>query len=57
MTIIGVAGCFALLLTGFGVRNAIGDIVALQYGEIFKYDMTVSVDEENWKKDSKNFAS
>lgn len=48
MTIIGVAGCFALLITGFGVRDSIGDIVGIQYGEIFKYDITVSVDRDKW---------
>ena len=35
MTTMGVAGCFALLLTGFGVRDAIGDIVEIQYDEIY----------------------
>lgn len=48
MTIIGMAGCFALLITGFGVRDSIGDIVGIQYGEIFRYDMTVSVDKDKW---------
>ena len=49
MTIIGMAGCFALLLTGFGIRDSINDIVGIQYGEIFKYDMTISVDKDKWK--------
>lgn len=55
MTIIGVAGCFALLLTGFGLRDSISDIANLQYGEIYKYDMTISVEDGKWKKDTKNF--
>lgn len=41
MTVVGVAGCTALLLTGFGLRDAIGDIVGKQYGEIMRYDLTV----------------
>lgn len=49
MTIIGMTGCFALLLTGFGIRDSINDIVGIQYGEIFKYDMTISVDKDKWK--------
>lgn len=49
MTIVGMAGCFALLVTGFGVRDSINDIVDIQYGELMKYDMTVSVDKESWK--------
>lgn len=56
MTIIGVAGCFALLLTGFGLRNSISDIANLQYGEIYKHDMTISVEDGKWQKDSKNFS-
>lgn len=42
MTVIGVAGCTALLLTGFGIRDAIGDIVSIQYGQLQEYDLTVT---------------
>ncbi|MBQ3126922.1 MAG: FtsX-like permease family protein [Clostridia bacterium] len=41
MTIIGVAGCTALLVAGFGLRDSIGDIVDLQFGELMHYDLTV----------------
>lgn len=44
MTILGVAGCTALLLTGFGLKNSIGDIVPLQYDQIMKYDAVVVLD-------------
>lgn len=43
MTVIGVAGCTALMLTGFGLRYAIGSISERQYGEIFTYDSTLSL--------------
>lgn len=43
MTVIGVAGCTALLVTGFGLRDSIGDIILKQFGEIFKYNMVVSL--------------
>ncbi len=43
MTIIGIAGCTALLLTGFGVRDSISDIVALQYGELNQYQLIISL--------------
>ena len=39
MTIIGVAGCSALLLTGFGIKDSINDIIDKQFGEINKYDL------------------
>ena len=32
MTVVGIAGCTALLVTGFGVRDSVSDIVGLQYG-------------------------
>lgn len=46
MTIIGIAGCFALLITGFGIRDSINDIVNKQYDEIYKYDFTVELTDE-----------
>lgn len=38
MTILGVGGCTALLLTGFGLNNSINKITKLQYENIIKYD-------------------
>ena len=43
MTIIGVMGCTALILTGFGIRDAISKMIPSQYGEIFKYNLQVSL--------------
>lgn len=47
MTIIGVAGCSALLVTGFGIRDSISDIVDKQYNEIYNYDISLSIKNEN----------
>ncbi|MBC1548853.1 FtsX-like permease family protein [Listeria sp. FSL L7-1434] len=44
MTVLGVAGCTALILTGFGLRNSISDIAKMQYGQIMKYDAAVYQD-------------
>ncbi len=38
MTIVGVAGCTALLLVGFGLRDSMNGVAEKQYGEIFRYD-------------------
>lgn len=38
MTIIGVAGCTALIITGFGLKNSIASMVDVQFSEIFIYD-------------------
>ena len=46
MTIIGIAGCTALTLTGFGLRDGISSIVKLQYGKIFKYTGLLVLNEE-----------
>lgn len=44
MTVVGIAGCTALSLTGFGLKDSISDIVDLQYLEINKYSGFVAYD-------------
>jgi putative ABC transport system permease protein len=39
MTVIGVAGCAALLVAGLGLSDSIGSIVGRQYGQILKQDL------------------
>ena len=46
MTIVGIAGCTALSLTGLGLKNSISDIVDLQYDEIYKYSGYLAYDED-----------
>ena len=43
MTVLGVAGCTALLLVGFGFQDSIVEIVSQQYGVIQKADLTISL--------------
>lgn len=43
MTVIGIAGCTALLLTGLGLSDAINDIIDKQFGEITKYNTTITL--------------
>lgn len=43
MTVVGVSGCTALMLVGFGLHDAIWDIIDVQFGQIQRYDMTVSI--------------
>lgn len=45
MTVIGVAGCCALLVTGFGIRDSINGMVDIQFDEIMQYDGIVSLDD------------
>ena len=51
MTVIGIAGCTALLLTGFGLRESITRIVDRQYGDIFRYDAIVAIDDGDGNAD------
>lgn len=46
MMIIGIGGCTALLVTGFGLRDSIVSIVDRQYSRIFVYDAITAVDDE-----------
>ncbi len=46
MTIIGIAGCTALLLTGFGLQDSINDIIDKHYGELIDYNMIVVCEED-----------
>lgn len=46
MTVVGISGCTALLLTGFGLHDAIWDIIDCQYGPIVHYDTTVGLDDD-----------
>ena len=48
MSTIGIAGCTALLLTGFALYDSINDIIRLQYGEIQFYDGIVIYDGEKY---------
>ena len=44
MTVIGIAGCTALLLTGLGLHDAINDIIDVQYGELVHHNAVISID-------------
>jgi putative ABC transport system permease protein len=43
MTIAGIAGCTALLIMGFGIKDSVNDVLGIQYGKIYNYDFTISL--------------
>lgn len=43
MTIVGIAGCTGLMVTGFGIKDSVVDIPNAQYGGIFKYEYSISL--------------
>ena len=52
MTVIGISGCTALLLVGFGLHDAIWDIIDNQFGPIIHYNTTVTLNEDAGEKDA-----
>ncbi len=52
VTIIGICGCTALMLCGFGIKNAISDIPSKQYEEIYTYDAMAYLATEDVEIDS-----
>ena len=40
VTVFGIMGCTALMLCGFGLKDAIVDIPTAQFGEVFRFDAT-----------------
>ena len=42
MMMIGIGGCTALLITGFGIQDSISSVVDYQYDEITRYDAAVT---------------
>lgn len=45
MMVIGIGGCTALLVTGYGIKDTIADIADMQYEEVQLYDMSVTLKE------------
>lgn len=43
MTIIGIMGCTALIITGFGLKDSISKIMDYQYIDIYNFDMLIGL--------------
>ena len=44
-TILGIAGCTALILAGFGLKDSIKDVIDFQFNNIIKYDKMLMINE------------
>ena len=42
MMLLGIGGCTALLMTGFGIRDSISKIVDVQFRDVTQYDLAVN---------------
>ena len=43
MTVVGIGGCTALILTGFGLKDSITSITPIQFGDIWDYSAQIYV--------------
>lgn len=50
MTIIGIAGCTALVLMGFAIRDSVTDLMPKQYEGIYRYDIMAVAKESGHDK-------
>lgn len=48
MMLLGIGGCTALLVTGFGVRDSVVNVLSDQYEKIFLYDLSVKYEPEDF---------
>ena len=55
MMIIGIGGCTALLLTGFGLRDTVCDLANIQFEEVSIHDMQVYFDGDMDEAEQKEF--
>lgn len=52
MTVFGIAGCMALIITGFGVRDSISDVVSIQFSKLWHYQAIVTYNDEATKEET-----
>lgn len=45
MTIIGIAGCTALVVTGFGIKDSVTALVPKQFDDIYKFNLQIGIKE------------
>ena len=55
MSIIGIAGCTALIITGFGVKHSVSAVVDKQYHDVLKYDALVRLDDSISTSEAKKY--
>lgn len=56
MTLIGVAGCTTLIVTGFGISDTVSNLIDTQFNSILKYDSVVHLIKDTKKEDEDRMA-
>lgn len=57
MSVIGIAGCSALLVTGYGVKYSVMDMASRQFGDIQIYDVSVNFKDPIVEEEADHLAS
>jgi len=57
MMLLGIGGCTALLVTGFGLQDSIGGLQDVQFGEVTVYDMAVTFADPLSSEEQEDFRS
>ncbi len=52
MTVVGIAGCTALMLTAFGLYDSINDVIDLQFNQVSSYNTIVVMNDKNTSDDT-----
>ncbi|MDR0568745.1 MAG: ABC transporter permease [Spirochaetaceae bacterium] len=55
MTVTGIAGCTALMVAGFGLRDSMIDIARTQFKDILQYDFKVELKEDATDRENQGF--
>lgn len=50
MTVFGIAGCTALLLIAFTIKDTVSEMMPQQYNEVYEYDMLAVADDEDYEE-------
>lgn len=57
MSVVGIAGCTALIITGFGIKYSVSEIIDRQYGGILMYDADIRLEDTISVADSKKYST
>lgn len=53
MTVVGIAGCTGLLLTGFGIKDSVSELLPNQYEDLYQYDIQLTTDQAELTDETK----
>lgn len=55
ITVMGVAGCMALILTGFAISDSISGLAEIQFADVMKYDVVVALQADRSRSELQSY--